>query len=152
MKFSKLMKERIRRTSVLFKELGYELVDSEVMEDTYTAGFEGDDGFQGGVFIDRDSKFLELAFTFTFSPAFVEFVREKLEEMLQICYEYGCYVSVETTEDDIALSVFSKIYYAGLNYFSLKETLKDFREAVSTLEELFDIERELDKGSLHGDS
>jgi hypothetical protein len=146
------MKERIRRTSVLFKELGYELIDGEVLEDTYSAGFEGDDGFQGGVFIDRDSKFLELAYTFAFSHAMTEFVRDKMEETLQICYEFGCYVSLETTDEDIALSVFSKVYYAGLNYFSLKETLKDFREAVDTLQELFEVSRELDKGSFHGDS
>ena len=90
MKYSKLMKERIRRTAILFKELGYEILDGELLEDTYTAGFESEDGFQGGVFIDRESKFLELAFTFSFSPELSTFIQRKMDEMLRICYEYGC--------------------------------------------------------------
>ena len=132
MKYSKLMKERIRRTAILFKELGYEILDGELLEDTYTAGFESEDGFQGGVFIDRESKFLEL--------------------MLRICYEYGCYVSIEPSPAEVSFSLFSKVYYAGLNYFSLKETVRDFREAVDALHELLDVQAEVDRGASHGDT
>ena len=48
MKHSKLMEERIRRTRILFKELGYKIFNAEAGEDVYTAGFEKEDGLQGG--------------------------------------------------------------------------------------------------------
>ncbi len=139
MKFSKLMKERIRRTTVLFRELGYEVHGGEMLEDSYTAGFENEDGFQGGVFIDRESKFLEVGFTFAFSPALGPFLRDRIEELTQVCYEYGCYLNLQTGPDEITFSLFSKLYYAGLNYFALKETLRDFREAVEAVQEVLEI-------------
>ena len=146
------MKERIRRVNVLFRELGYELIDGEYLQDSYTAGFEEEDGFQAGVFIDRESKFLELAFTFSFSPELGEMVKEKFEEMLAVCYEYGCYVHVQASTEEIAFSVFSKLYYAGLNYFALKETVRDFREAIQSLQEILEIHDEFGKGEADGDS
>ena len=152
MKHSKLMKERIRRVNVLFRELGYELADGEHMQDSYTAGFEEEDGFQAGVFIDRESKFLELAFTFSFSPELGDLVKDKFEEMLAICYEFGCYVHVQASPEEIAFSVFSKLYYAGLNYFALKETIRDFREAIQSLQELLEIQEQFGKGEADGDS
>jgi hypothetical protein len=57
------MQERIRRTQVLLRELGYEVHEGEVTEDSYSGGLVAPDGFQAGFFIDADSKFLELAFT-----------------------------------------------------------------------------------------
>jgi hypothetical protein len=138
---SKLMKERIRRVRVLFKELGYEIYDSQRDDETYSAGFENEKGFQGGFFIDKESKFLELAFTFSFSIQMGTFITTKLEEMLQICYEYGCYINLEKTEEEINFSIFSKIYFAGLNYFSLKETVRDFKECVSVLKESVELTR-----------
>jgi hypothetical protein len=145
MKYSKLMKERVRRVSVLLRELGYEMLDGEFLEDTYSAGFEGGDGFQGGIFIDRESKFLELAYTFSFSANLSEFVQNKLEEMYQICYEFGCHTNLQTSPADISFSLFSKIYYAGLNYYALKETVRDFREATGSIAELFELRNQLGK-------
>ncbi|MFW5811923.1 MAG: hypothetical protein ACOCWS_02975 [Alkalispirochaetaceae bacterium] len=142
MKHSRLMQERIRRVQVLFKELGYTLHEGEYLDDTFSTGFESDDGFQAGIFIDRDSKFLELAYTFSFSVAMADFVRSRVEEMLHISYEYGCYVNLQAGDEDIAFSIFSKVYYAGLNYFALKETVRDFREAVEALQEVLDISEE----------
>jgi hypothetical protein len=145
MKYSKLMKERVRRVGVLLRELGYELLDGEFLEETYSAGFEGDDGFQGGIYIDRESKFLEFAYTFTFSTNLSDFVQGKLEEMYQICYEYGCHTNLQTSPADISFSVFSKIYYAGLNYYALRETVRDFREAAESLTELLELRNGLGK-------
>lgn len=48
MKYSKLMKERIRRVKVLFKELGFEVYDGTLMEETFSGGFESDGTFAGG--------------------------------------------------------------------------------------------------------
>lgn len=147
------MQERIRRVQVLFKELGYALHEGEYLDDTYSTGFESEDGFQAGIFIDRDSKFLELAYTFSFSVAMADFIRARIEEMLHISYEYGCYVNLQAGDEDIAFSIFSKIYYAGLNYFALKETVRDFREAVEALQEVLDIGEEgQDEEESDGDS
>ncbi len=142
MRQSKVMKERIRRVNLLFRELGYECADGELVDETYSTGVEQDE-FQAGVFIDRDSKFLEIAFSFSFSASLEEFVRSKLEELFQICYEFGCYTNVQTSKREIVFSVFSKVYYAGLSNFSLKETVRDFRMAVDAIAESLDIQREI---------
>ncbi len=142
MKYTKLMKERIRRVSVLFKELGYDLSDGEMTENTYSAGYEKESVFQGGFFIDDDSKFLEVAFTFSFSSRMGSYVQDRLEEMLKICYEYGCYMNIQKFEE-YNFSVFSKIYFAGLNYYALKETLRDFQYCVEDLKEIIEINSEV---------
>jgi len=141
MKYTKLMKERIRRVNVIFKELGYDLGEGEITENTYSSAFEKESEFCGGFFIDDDSKFLEIAFTFAFSPRLVTFIQERLEEMLKICYEYGCYMNIQKF-DDFNFSVFSKVYFAGLNYYSLKETLKDFLYCVEDIKEIIEINSE----------
>ncbi|MBI9106849.1 MAG: hypothetical protein JEZ04_08885 [Spirochaetales bacterium] len=141
MKYTKLMKERIRRVNVIFKELGYELGEGEMTENTYTSSFDKDSEFRGGFFIDDESKFLEIAFTFAFSPRLVTFIQERLEEMLKICYEYGCYMNIQKF-DDFNFSVFSKVYFAGLNYYSLKETLKDFLFCIDDIKEIIEINSE----------
>ena len=62
-------------------------------------------------------------------------MKGKLEEMLKTCYEFGCYVSLQQTASELAFSVFTKIYYSGLNYYSLRDSLRDFRECVAALME-----------------
>ena len=139
MKYSKLMKERIRRVRVLFKELGYDLVEGEKSEETFSSAFENEEGFQGGFFIDSDNRFLEFAFTFSFSPELGLFIQEKLEQMLRVCYEFGCYLNLQKSEEEIEFSIYSKLYYSGLNYFSVKETLRDFQGCIDALRSLVDI-------------
>ncbi len=140
MKYSKLMKERIRRVRVLFKELGYDIFEGEKHEESYSAGIDDNKEFQCGYFIDNDSKFLELVFTFSFSIKLGQYVRGNLEEMIKICYEYGCYINLFTSEEEITFSVFSKLYYAGLNYYSLRDTLNDFKACVEDLKILLNIQ------------
>jgi len=139
MKFSKLMEERIRRVRVLFRELGYRIRESERSTDTYSAGFEDEEGMQGGFFIDRASRFLELAYTFSFSPTMSEYLKTRLEEMLKISYEYGCYINIQTSREEIAFSVFTKIYYSGLNYYSLRDSLREFRFCVQALTDILEL-------------
>jgi len=138
MKYSKIMRERIHRAKVLFKELDYEIYDGTVMDDTYSAGFEKKGEFAGGFFIDSESKFLEIAFSFSFSPALGGFIKSQLEEMLKICYEFGCYLNIQK-EEELSFSIFSKIYFAGLNYYALKETLRDFTSCIEALKEIIEI-------------
>ena len=146
------MKERIHRTQVLFKELGYELVNSEESEGAFTSSFQNEEGYQGSFFIDEDSKFLEIVYTFTFSRTLQEYLRSRIEDIFRSCYEYGCYMNIQFTKHEISLSIFTKIYYAGLNYYSLKETLRDFKSAVMEVRELTEIKSEHRKGDSHGDT
>ena len=144
------MKDRIRRAAVLFKELGYEIVEEENSEETYVAAFEYPDGFQSSFFIDEDSRFVEIAYTFAFSPAMGDFLKSRLEEMLEVSYEYGCYISIQNFHEDISYSIFSKLYFSGLNYYSLKETLRDFRLAINEVKQLIEIHSGMGKGEHHG--
>jgi hypothetical protein len=139
MKHSKVMEERIRRVRIIFKELGYRLHETERSEETYSAGFENDEGMQGGFFIDRSSRFVEIAYTFSFSSAMAEYVKARLEDMLKISYEYGCYINLQTTDEEIAFSVFTKLYYTGLNYYSLKDSLREFVLCIHSLTDLLEI-------------
>jgi hypothetical protein len=153
MKQSKLMKERIRRVAVLFSELGYQLVEAENLEECYSAGFQDESGYQGGVYIDRDSRFLELAYSFAFSPEMRNFVRKRFDTMMKIAYEYGCYVSLQTEPHEFTFSLFSKLYYNGLSYLSLKATLLDFLQAVNELKELVQLKPNKERGGeIHGSS
>lgn len=143
MKYSRLMKERIHRVKVLFKELGFEIYDGVFMEGAFSGGFETSGTFAGAFFIDSTNKFLELAFSFSFSSSLGAFLQSRLKEMVKICYEFGCYTNIDGGEN-LSFSVFSKIYFAGLNYYSLKETLKDFRGCVNALKEVIEITQNTD--------
>jgi hypothetical protein len=139
MKKERTLEERIRRCRVLFKELGYELQEEEMEKESYMASFEKDDTINGSVYIDLESKFLEIGYTFTFSKAMSDYLKDKLEDMLEICYEFGCYIYLEKNKEDVSFSVFTKIYFSGLNYFSLKNSLTDYNKCVEILTELLDI-------------
>ena len=135
----KALDQRIRRTSVLFKELGFRIEDAERTEEAYTSAFTNNRGTEGSLFIDQESSFLELGYSFSFSPVVASYLKTRIEKVLRICYEYGCYLSIHRGKTDISLSIFSKIYFAGLNYQCLKETLRDFRLCVEVLTELLEM-------------
>jgi hypothetical protein len=145
MKHSKVLDERIRRVRVLFKELGYKIFGDERSEDSFTAAFDNNEGTQGGFFIDRESRFLEIGYTFSFSSSMSAFLRDRLEEMLKICYEFGCYINIENSKPEISFSLFTKLYFSGLTYFSLKDSLKDFKQCVELTTDLLDIQNEKSK-------
>lgn len=140
MRQSKIMQERVRRVRVLFKELGYRIHEPDRTSDMYSAGFQDRDDLQGGFFIDSDSAFLEIAYTFSFSSSMANYVRDRLEEMLRVSYEYGCYFNIQTSVEEIAFSVFTKIYYSGLNYRSLEDTLREFKQCVASVTDLLEID------------
>lgn len=140
---SRVMKERIRRVSVLFKELGCKVEGNEVEDGVYSGTFRTDDGFEGGIILDRLCRFLEISFSFILKEEQAVSVRAKLEEIHGICYEFGCYQSIEKSEEDLVFSVFSKIYYSGLSYLSLRDTLYDFMDCVDLLAELLEPSSEI---------
>ena len=111
---SKMLEERIRRIKVLFRELGYRVERDDLTAGGYTATFRNRSGVQGGVYVDEDSRFLELGYTFTFSSSLSAFLKARLENMIRVCYEYGCYLNLQSTTREIAFSIFTKIYFSGL--------------------------------------
>ena len=131
------MKELVERVETIFSELGYNLFDKEETEDLYQASFGKEDEVYGTFFIESDNNFLEIANTYTFDSDEEDFLREHLEDMMNICYEYGNYFNIVKEEDEIDFSVFAKLYYSGLNLESLEDTLEDFidcnRELISIL-------------------
>jgi hypothetical protein len=140
MKKQRTLEERIKRCRVLFKELGYELEEEEIERESFMASFEKNDTINGSIYIDSESKFLEIGYTFTFSKAMSSFLKDKLEDMLEICYEFGCYTYIEKNKEEVSFSVFTKIYFSGLNYYALKNSLMDYNKCVEILTELLDIE------------
>lgn len=138
----KRQKERIRRVQVLLRELGYSVHPGTDEDGLYSGYFESAKGFQAVYSIDRECRFLELVFTFDFSESLGSFLTNKIEEVLRICYETGCYVHFERVESGIAFTVFAKLYYTGLNYLALKDSLVDFKDCVFSLRELLDVEGE----------
>jgi hypothetical protein len=138
---SQLMEERIRRVTVLFSELSFRVIEDERSHNAYSATFEDNEGFQAGILIERGSKFLELAYAFTFPTTYSQYMRGKLEEMLKLAYEFGCYVSLQQSASEITFSVFTKLYYSGLNYYSLRDTMRDFRECVWSLMDLLELNK-----------
>jgi len=139
MKYSKIMKERIRRVQVLFKELGYDLFDEERLEESYSTAFVHSNGLQGMFFIEKENRFLEVVYNLTFSSQLAEFVQHKMPEVFETCFEYGCYMSTFADEYAINISLFSKVYFSGLNYYSLKDTMADFYRCSTAVKELVSL-------------
>jgi|SRR6056297_145047 len=139
MKYSKIMKERIRRVQVLFRELGYELFDEERLEESYSTAFVHANGLQGMYFIEKENRFLEVVYNLTFSPQLAPFIQSKMPDVFETCFEYGCYMSTFSDEYAINISLFSKIYFSGLNYYSLKDTMSDFYSCSNAVKELVSL-------------
>jgi hypothetical protein len=137
-KEARIMRERIRRAGVLFRELGYELFQGTEEGGIYEASFQDKRGFQAFYSIDRQNRFLELIYTFSFSENLAGFIKAKMEEIVSICYETGCYMSFEQGDSNLGFSIFSKIYFSGLNYESLRDCLADFKDCAFLLHDLLD--------------
>jgi len=135
------MKERIRRATVLFRELDCELFDEEKLEDSYSSAFLTSAGLQGFFYIERENRFLEIAYNFAFSPQLGIFLQRRMNEVLEACFEYGCYMNTYSDESAVGISVFSKIYFSGLNYSSLKDTLLDFLRCADTIKEVVSLKK-----------
>jgi len=59
---------------------------------------------------------------------------------MKICYEFGCYYNFLKTKHEITFTIFTKEYYSGLNYNSLRDNIKDFRKCSSMISDLIDAE------------
>jgi hypothetical protein len=140
--------ERILRTRVLFNELGYTIQNEEQYEDIFTCEIQNEKEFLGGVYIDKNSRFIEIAYTYSFSLKTISFLKSRIEEILRICYEFGSYCNFIEVENEILFSIYTKLYYTGLNYYSLRDTIRDFRKCITMITKIldFDINIKPDEG------
>jgi len=136
------MKELIERVVTLLAELGYDVLDRDESEDMFQASFREDDDFIGSFFIERDNNFLEIAYSYSFDNDDEEFLKGHLETMMNICYEYGNYFNIIKGEDEINFTVFSKVYFSGLNMESLQDTLEDFIACNQELVTVFNLDED----------
>ncbi|MBN2444552.1 MAG: hypothetical protein JXJ04_24535 [Spirochaetales bacterium] len=142
------LEERIQRTKVLFKELGFTVRNPEQLDGIFTCEVQNNTEFLGGVYIDVNSRFIEIAYTYSFSLKTISFLKSRIEEILRICYEYGSYCNFIEADKEILFSIYTKLYYTGLNYYSLRDTLKDFRKCIVIITKIldFDINTKPEKG------
>jgi hypothetical protein len=62
--------------------------------------------------------------------------------MMNICYEYGSYFNIMRNENEINFSIFSKLYFSGVNVESMNDTLDDFIACNREIMEVFGMEDE----------
>ena len=138
------MKESVERIEAFLGELGYDAFEKEITEEMYQTSFGKDGDITGSVFIEQDCNFLEVAYTYMFDRNEETFLRDRLETMMNICYEYGIYFNVAREEDEINFSIFSKLYFSGLTVESLHDTIEDFAACNSELISIFNVGEEDD--------
>ena len=142
------LQERIHRARLLFKELQFTIHNEEQHDDVFTCEVQNDSDFIGGIYIDNNSRFLEITYTFSFSIKSITYLKSKIEEILRICYEFGSYCNFIEIDDEILFSIYTKVYYTGLNYYSLRDTLRDFRKCIKMVTKIldFDIKNKPEEG------
>jgi len=136
------IRELIETIETIFSELGYKIFDREETEDLYQASFSSNSEIGGSIFMEKESNFLELAYSYTFDIDEEDFLKEHLESMMNICYEYGNYFNVMKTDDEINFTIFAKLYFSGLNVESMQDTLDDFISCNHEIIEVFGIEED----------
>jgi len=136
------MKELIERVETICSELGYDIIDREESEDLYQSSFTREGEIEGSLFIEKNSNFLEIAYSYSFDFDEEGFLKDHLESMMNICYEFGNYFNILKTDDEINFSVFSKLYFSGLNLESMLDMLDDFLACNHEIIEMFDTEKD----------
>jgi len=136
------IRELIETIETIYSELGYKIFDREETEDLYQASFSSNSEIGGSVFVEKESNFLELACSYTFDIDEEDFIKEHLESMMNICYEYGNYFNIMKTDDEINFTIFAKLYFSGLNVESMQDTLDDFISCNHEIIEVFGIEED----------
>ena len=60
------MKDLIERIEAICSELGFRIIDREESEELYQSSLLQNDEICGSLFVEKDSNFLEIAYTYTF--------------------------------------------------------------------------------------
>lgn len=136
------MKDLIERIEAICSELGFRIIDREESEELYQSSFLQNDEICGSLFVEKDSNFLEIAYTYTFDLEEENFLKSHLESMMNICYEYGNYFNIMKGEDEINFSIFTKVYFSGLNVESMQDTFDDFIACNHEIIEIFGLDED----------
>ncbi|MHA2061709.1 MAG: hypothetical protein ACW963_05385 [Candidatus Sifarchaeia archaeon] len=136
------MKELIERIEAICSELGFQIIDRDESEELYQASFVKDEEIGGSLFIEKNSNFLEIAYSYSFDNDEENFLKDHLESMMNICYEYGNYFNIMKGDDEINFSIFSKLYFSGLNLESMQDTLEDFVACNHEIMEVFGLDED----------
>jgi hypothetical protein len=136
------MKDLIERIEAICSELGFRIIDREESEELYQSSLLQNDEICGSLFVEKDSNFLEIAYTYTFDIEEENFLKSHLESMMNICYEYGDYFNIMKGEDEINFSIFTKVYFSGLNVESMQDTLDDFIACNREIIEIFGLDED----------
>ena len=138
------------RTQILLRELGFSLLDSQINRDNWSIHFQDSLGFSGSATGHSGQLFLELGCKFAFSVREQDFLRDRMETFMQVCYRFGCYFLIQTENDQITISLFSKLYFSGLQYYALEETCTDLKNAVEEMRQVFGMAMPLREGEIDG--
>jgi hypothetical protein len=65
-----------------------------------------------------------------------------MAEIMESCFEFGCYMNSYADENTLSFSVFSKVYFSGLSYASLRDTLADFLQCASAIKEVVSLKKQ----------
>jgi len=136
------MKDLIERIEAICSELGFSIIDREESEELYQSSLLKSEEICGSLFIEKNSNFLEIAYTYTFDNDEENFLKSHLESMMNICYEYGNYFNIMKGDDEINFSIFAKMYFSGLNVESMQDTLEDFISCNHEIIEIFGLEED----------
>ena len=140
------MKDLIERIEAICSELGFRIIDREESEELYQSSLLQNDEICGSLFVEKDSNFLEIAYTYTFDIEEENFLKSHLESMMNICYEYGNYFNIMKGEDEINFSIFTKVYFSGLNVESMQDTFDDFIACNHEIIEIFGLDEDESSG------
>jgi len=144
------MEQRIFRVQVLLKELGLEISQPEKSGGTWSCRIRDNQGFHALAAIDIDQLFLELGVSFRFSNREMDLLRNKIDLLMGICYRFGCYHTITINDQEILISLFSKLYFSGLQYYALEETCADLKSALVEVQHLFGLAGNAVQGDADG--
>lgn len=136
------MRDLIERIEAICSELGFSIIDREESEELYQSSLLKSEEICGSLFIEKNSNFLEIAYTYTFDNDEENFLKSHLESMMNICYEYGNYFNIMKGDDEINFSIFAKVYFSGLNVESMQDTLEDFIACNHEIIEIFGLDED----------
>lgn len=124
--------ENVRRITVLLAELGHPVAQMARETGRWAATFPmADIVLHAQIAAQRN--FVEFSVFFRFDGGLADFLATRVDEWQQVCYHYGCYQLTTVDQGEITLSVHNKLYFSGLQYYALKETLDDLAGAAGDL-------------------
>jgi hypothetical protein len=130
-------RENIRRVSALLGEFGWPVESGAEGAGDWIARFTAY-GAALQAQVSEGRAFVEFSAFFVFDGAFADFLSDRVDEFQRIAYHYGCYQLTEAADRKITISVHTKLYFSGLQYYALKEAVGDLAAAAHELRVLFE--------------